>query len=156
MVLEADANRSLTLRILDKTLSFRDHTVSLDKTQPKKKEPEYANKKNTFPYKPYTNQSRRNHNSFRIDRNTKPLKKPSSRWLRPYFKQSVKKSANKQTQRNTQHFQCINQIKPHTYRMEKIKNSYDFEKKQASRQSFIRPANLLTQLHCKAFRENRQ
>ena len=42
MALEAKANRSMTLEILDKTMSFRDHTVSLDKTQPKKKEPEYA------------------------------------------------------------------------------------------------------------------
>ena len=35
----------MTLEILDKTLSIRDHTMSLDKTQPKKEEPDYATKK---------------------------------------------------------------------------------------------------------------
>ena len=52
MALEADANRSMTLEILDKTMSFRDHTVSLEKTQTKKKEPEYATKKIISPYNP--------------------------------------------------------------------------------------------------------
>ena len=32
----------MTLEILEKTMNFRDYSVSLDKTQPKKEEPDYA------------------------------------------------------------------------------------------------------------------
>ena len=40
MALGANANRSMTLEILDKTMSFRDHMGSLVKTQLKEEEPD--------------------------------------------------------------------------------------------------------------------
>ena len=39
----------MTLEILEKTMNFRDHTVSLDKTQTKKEEPNYTTKKIHLP-----------------------------------------------------------------------------------------------------------
>jgi hypothetical protein len=50
--LEASANRSVTLEILDDVMSFRDHTMSIDRTQHKIEEPDYATKNNTSPYNP--------------------------------------------------------------------------------------------------------